>query len=1160
LSESKPDIEELFHAARALRDTAARAAFIEQATRGDTSLRRRLEALLAADVRTGDGFLEPRAAAPLMATAGHVAAAPGEQAGDTIGRYKLLQEIGEGGMGTVWMAEQREPVVRKVALKIIKLGMDTREVIVRFEAERQALALMEHPNIAKVLDGGATLTGRPYFVMELVKGVPITEYCDSAKLGLRERLELFTRVCEAIQHAHHKGVIHRDIKPSNVLVTLHDGVPVPKVIDFGIAKATSAELTKKTLFTQYAQILGTPEYMAPEQAEMSGLDIDTRADVYSLGVLLYELLTGTKPFDIKTALAAGFDELLRTIREVDPAKPSTRVSTLAQSASPIAQERHVNVESWSRRLRGDLDWIVMKALEKDRGRRYDSPSNFAADIARYLRDESVEAAPPSAVYRLRKLVRRRKKTVVAALVLMLSLVGGIVGTSWGLVRALDEKERADLATRNEEAAKEEALASAELAQREAQRAEEEAARAAEEAERARTAELQATERAAELELVAQFQAAQITRVDPRAMGRALRADLLEALPEGERTGVEAALAPVNFTNLALAALDANVLQPTLAAVDEQFTGTPLVQARLLLSLAQTMRLLGLQKGAIDPIERAFELTSAQLGPDHPNTLTVLMSYAEVCYEDGRFTDAEKLYAIAFERRLAVLGADDPLTWASQYALAKVWSELGRFEDSERAQRESLAETTRLLGPDHRDVLVGTGALCALLNETGRVAEAEAQMRDLLERYRRISGEQSPDYFSAALSYSAIVTDVDDVEVAEKYARVALAGFRELYGDEHASTLDALSSLGVALQMGERYEECVPILTEVHTKRMRVLGADHPSTLLSALNLGSVLREVGRFDEAGVHLRDAYDGLRLIFGAEHPDALVAANRIGGLRVAQGRVEEGVELLKVSIEASRRVFGDGATETTSTLNQLGYALWMLERPAEAVPYLELSHVGTQRAFGDDHPNTALVAANLGVNLCECGRAAEGVVYLQAAWNVFEADPSMLWIANTLMKNLIALERRDDALSVAHSALEKVRTLIADDELQLSNALENFGNDFLGLDDVVGAENVLRECVELRERLQPDAWRTFMARSMLGEALLRQGRFADAEPHLLAGQAGLATLAERAATLPPEAAMQLAASGARVVGLYEAWHAAEPDAGHDVSAEEWRAKLGP
>jgi tetratricopeptide (TPR) repeat protein len=361
-------------------------------------------------------------------------------------------------------------------------------------------------------------------------------------------------------------------------------------------------------------------------------------------------------------------------------------------------------------------------------------------------------------------------------------------------------------------------------------------------------------------------------------------------------------------------------------------------------------------------------------------------------------------------------------------------------------------------------------------------------------------------------------------------------------------------------MGERYEECVPILTEVHTKRMRVLGADHPSTLLSALNLGSVLREVGRFDEAGVHLRDAYDGLRLIFGAEHPDALVAANRIGGLRVAQGRVEEGVELLKVSIEASRRVFGDGATETTSTLNQLGYALWMLERPAEAVPYLELSHAGTQRVFGDAHPNTALVAANLGVNLCECGRAAEGVVYLQAAWNVFEADPSMLWIANTLMKNLIALERRDDALSVAHSALEKVRTLIADDELQLSNALENFGNDFLGLDDVAGAEEVLRECVELRERLQPDAWRTFMARSMLGEALLRQGRFADAEPHLLAGQAGLATLAERAATLPPEAAVQLSASGARVVALYERWHAAEPDAGHDVSAEEWRAKLGP
>jgi tetratricopeptide (TPR) repeat protein len=1147
--DQRPDLEDLFHAARAIADPGERQAYVERATGGDTTLRRRVLALLAADVRSSDSFLAPRADVP-------AAAAPGERAGDTIDRYKLLEAIGEGGMGTVWMAEQREPVVRKVALKIIKLGMDTREVVVRFEAERQALALMDHAHIAKVLDGGATVTGRPYFVMELVRGVPITEYCDRAKLGLRDRLELFGKVCDAIQHAHHKGVIHRDIKPSNVLVTLHDGVAVPKVIDFGIAKATSAELTKKTLFTQYAQILGTPEYMAPEQAEMSGLDIDTRADVYSLGVLLYELLTGTKPFDIKSALAAGFDELLRTIREVDPAKPSTRVSTLGASASPIADQRRVDAQALSQRLRGDLDWIVMKALEKDRSRRYESPNNLAADIGRFLRDEAVVAAPPSAAYRVRKFVRRRKKTVGAALVLLLALLGGIVGTSFGLVRALDEKERADLAAQREQTAKEEALASADLARREAERAEDEAARAEDEAARARTAELEATARAAELERVAQFQAAQISRVDPRAMGRALRADLLSALPEGERAGVETALAPVNFTNLALAAIEANVLRPALTAVDEEFADTPLVRARLLLSLAQTMRFLGLHTAAVDPVERASALTSAALGPDHPNTLTALAIQAEVCFEDGRYGEAEKLYEVVFERRRAVLGADDPLTWSTLYSMSKVWRAQGRLDEAERGFRESLTESTRLLGPDHRDVLVGVAGLCLLLHERGHLAEAESRMREVLESYRRLSGEQSLDYLSAQLGYASLVSDIGDAAEGERNARAALAGFRELYGDDHGSTIDALAALGVILQRSRRFEECVPILAEVHTRSERVFGVEHPSTAFAAMNLGSALCDVGRLDEADVFLGRAHAALVRAVGPEHSDAIVAANLIGQLRIAQGRVEEGVARLQSSLAATRRVFGDAASETTSNLNQLGAALWSLGRPAEAVPYLELAHAGTLQTYGPDHPNTALTAVNLGVNLAECGRLAEAIPYLEAAWRVYAPDPDMLWVGNELMRALVAAGRRDEASAVGRSALRTVRVLLADDDAQRASALENFGNDFLALADLAAAEDVLRECVNVRERLQPDAWSTFHARSLLGEALMRQGRFADAEPHLVAGQEGLAA---RAATLPPGAEVRLAAAGARIVALYDAWHAADPTAGHATRAQEWRTKLG-
>src|SRR5437899_560374 len=330
----------------------------------------------------------------------HLAIPVEEKLGTRIGRYKLLEKVGEGGFGVVYVAEQREPVKRKVALKIIKLGMDTRQVVARFEAERQALALMDHPNIAKVLDGGATETGRPYFVMELVRGIKLTDYCDQNHLATSDRLDLFIKVCQAIQHAHQKGIIHRDIKPSNLLVTLHDGVPVPKVIDFGIAKATQGELTEKTLHTQLNQFIGTPAYMSPEQAEMSGLDIDTRSDIYSLDVLLYELLTGKTPFDQKKLLEAGLEGMRQIIRDQEPVRPSTRVSSLqGEERTTTAKRRGADAPRLIHLLRGDLDWIVMKCLEKDRTRRYETANGLAMDIQRYLENEPVIARPPSKFHR-----------------------------------------------------------------------------------------------------------------------------------------------------------------------------------------------------------------------------------------------------------------------------------------------------------------------------------------------------------------------------------------------------------------------------------------------------------------------------------------------------------------------------------------------------------------------------------------------------------------------------------------------------------------------------------------------------------------------------------------------------------------------------------------
>jgi serine/threonine protein kinase len=433
-------------AALHIAEPAARAQFLDRACAGDARLRAAVEAMLLANAEAENYFeqcratvnvpnLDAQAAEGIKETGIQLDDLTDEQLGSQVGRYKLLQKIGEGGCGTVYLAEQKEPVRRQVALKVIKLGMDTKSVIARFEAERQALAMMDHPNIARVLDAGATETGRPFFVMELVRGTRITKYCDENNLNTAQRLGLFIQICRAIQHAHQKGVIHRDIKPSNILVTVHDGLPVPKVIDFGIAKATEGRLTDNTLFTAVEHFVGTPAYMSPEQADISGLDVDTRSDIYSLGVLLYELLTGRTPFDTKMLMQSGMDEMRRTLREKEPQLPSTMITSLRRTELTLAaDQRHTEPPKLISQLKGDVDWIVMKALEKDRNRRYETANGLALDIQRYIDSEPVLARPPSQFYRLQKLVRRNKIVFAAAGAVAVALLIGLGTSTWLYLR------------------------------------------------------------------------------------------------------------------------------------------------------------------------------------------------------------------------------------------------------------------------------------------------------------------------------------------------------------------------------------------------------------------------------------------------------------------------------------------------------------------------------------------------------------------------------------------------------------------------------------------------------------------------------------------------------------------------------------------------------
>jgi len=969
-------VEAIFTDAVTKPTPAERAAFLNQACGDDAPLRERVEALLHAHDNAGS-FLQ------LPGTDARTAlAAIGEGPGAVVGRYKLLEQIGEGGFGVVFMAEQKEPVRRKVALKVIKLGMDTKQVVGRFEAERQALALMDHPNIAKVLDGGATEEGRPYFVMELVHGIPITHFCDENKLTTRQRLELFVQVCSALQHAHQKGIIHRDLKPGNVLVTMHDDKPVPKIIDFGVAKAINQRLTEHTVFTEFRQLIGTPAYMSPEQAQMSGLDVDTRSDIYSAGVLLYELLTGATPFDPSELRDAACAEMQRIIREVEPPAPSTRLSTLAAGAlKSVAERRRCDPKALGGLLKGELDWIIMKCLEKDRSRRYETVNGLARDIQRYLSDEPVEACPPSTTYRLRKLFRKHKREAVAALAVIIALVLGVLGTSIGLWRAQINLTAAKDAEQH--------------ARQSAHEMEVERNLAAANETKARGAERRETSQRKQAEAVAGILDSIFQRLDPYRQDKDagdLRSQLVKQLD-----------------NIA-------------AAIEKDQAGEPLVRARLRDSLGWTELRLGEVNKAEKLLELAIEDSKANGSSDDAQKFRILYHQGVAHQQAGRYLDSIELLEQVRDWQTKNLNANSADSLAALRDLADAYETEGRTAESVQLYEQVRDRQIATIGPDATDTLVTQRDLAHTLGRGGRTAEATQSLKNLYDRLVNKLGATHPDTLITLRSLA------DEYCQAGQAAR-AVALLEQIrdqqisrLGPEHMDVLHTLTELGWAYRQAGRLSDAIKLLEQLLETESRKLGEDHPWRDIAANNLADAYEATGRIPDAVEMFEKLYAQRLHRLGPGHPSTINTQYALSRAYEAEGQYQKAVDLLEQVRDQRIARLGSDHPDVLITLGQLGSAYQDIGRDSDAITVLEQVRVQMMQDLGPNHRFTLVTMHNLALAYGRVGRHEEAIDLLQKVINVQKEEGS--FFRATTESVLAAEYRRAGRVAEAIELFEQAR----------------------------------------------------------------------------------------------------------------------------------------